>query len=294
MTEFKNNGEALIEQFSEEKMRNISASIIEAYRKNDRKTLHHFAAILEISAGDLKAKPAAAFRKMMLFYHPDRRFLIHRKIRQWTVQENRQLLEKLARCIKVSIPRVQSQPEAQENFESGYYNPFTEDLTGEEYLHTENDSTRTDESEVFEFIEAVRSLMYGNLYSEFLPKDLYHLDGELDLSEEGISDLTGIEYCINITELILSRNRIDNLRDLSGLSQLITLDLSRNAITYIDDLEGLSSLRNLDLSFNEIENTEPLEHLPDLRFINLVGNPLQTADSVNRLKKKGIIVISDN
>lgn len=277
-------------------MRNISALIIEAYRKSDRKTLVRFAENMELPAEELKKKPAAAFRKMMLFYHPDRRMLIHRKIREWEARGSTEPLERLARCIRSDFkpaPYAAPPPSREERFREEYSNPQWEDLWGDDYLHTESDATRVAESETFEFIEAVRSFMYGNLYSDFLPKDLYHLDGELDLSEEGIGDLSGIEYCINITELTLSRNRISNLRDLSPLTQLRSLDLSHNDISYIDELENLVSLVNLDLSFNSIEDCGPLENIPELRYVNFIGNPLKSLSSLRRLRAKGIIVISD-
>lgn len=294
MTGIKSDADKLISLFSEEKMREISASIIEAYRTGDLKTLKLYGANMELPLRELADKPAAAFRRMILFYHPDRRTHIHRKIREWADQGKGELLEKLGRSIRLEIPEKRKAPRPRPAERESYgYDPFAEDLNDGDFIYTEKDTTRMSESETFDFVEAVRSYMYGNLHADFFPKDLYCLDGELDLSEEGIADLAGIEYCINITDLVLSRNRISNLSDISALTQLQSLDLSRNDISYLDGLENLYSLVNLDLSFNSIEDIAPLERMASLRFVNLIGNPVKPPGSIAKLRGKGITVIID-
>ncbi|MBN2658586.1 MAG: leucine-rich repeat domain-containing protein [Spirochaetales bacterium] len=303
MTEFQIDADRLIGLFNEEKLKKISSVIIEAYRKSDYSVLKRYASALDIKAGEFEAKPAGTFRKMMLFYHPDRRAVIHRKIRELSSAGQRDLLKKMEESV---IKDFSPHPESKKKKASGWKdsgdvtfreeywtNPFNDDFESDDFLYTREDRTRVEEDNFFEFIEAVRAMMYGNLSGGFLPKDLYHLDGELDLSEEGIRDLSGIEYCINITELILSRNRVSHLSDLSGLSQLQSLDLSWNQISYIDELAALSSLRILDLSFNEIEDISPLFRLEELKYLNMIGNPLNSPEPLEKLRSRGILVLSD-
>lgn len=295
MTEISTEADKLIGLYNEEKLKKISSAIIRAYKQNDSETLLLYASKLEIEAKEYREKPAGVFRKMMLFYHPDRRTILHKKIRQLAGEGKREHLEKLRKYIagREPEPKLKAKPEVTVSREEYSVNPFQEDLRSEDFIYTHRDTTRTAVSETYEFIEAVRALMYGNLPGEFLPKDLYHLDGELNLSEEGICDLSGLEFCINVTELILSRNNISNLSDISGLTQLVSLDLSRNDISYVDDLSSLTSLINLDLSFNAIEDVSPLLSLGELKYLNLIGNPIKSARSLQLLRNRGVIVLYD-
>ncbi|GAG94277.1 unnamed protein product, partial [marine sediment metagenome] len=59
--------------------------------------------------------------------------------------------------------------------------------------------------------------------------DIYQSDLEgltsLNASGKSISDITGLEYCVNLTTLDLRRNWISDISPLSSLTNLTTLDL---------------------------------------------------------------------
>jgi Leucine-rich repeat (LRR) protein len=158
---------------------------------------------------------------------------------------------------------------------------------------TDNQTVRFLESEEWGFIEAVKNMMYGNLFSEFLPKDLYYLEGLLDLPESGITDLQGIEYCQNITELNLERNELENLSGLDQLTNLTSLYLSHNQIDNIDLLSELKSLKTLDISYNNIEDIRVLLTLEELTYLNLLGNPLIKKTPALALLQQRCLVIVD-
>ena len=69
--------------------------------------------------------------------------------------------------------------------------------------------------------------------------DLAQLD-ELDYSGDGkpvtqkISNLTGIEYCVNVTDIYFPYNNLTTLPDLSALTDLQILDLIDNQINDLD------------------------------------------------------------
>ncbi len=46
----------------------------------------------------------------------------------------------------------------------------------------------------------------------------------------GISDLTGLEYCVNLRELVLAYNNISDISPLASLTNLDRLDLNGNNI----------------------------------------------------------------
>ena len=111
----------------------------------------------------------------------------------------------------------------------------------------------------------------------------------LDASGLGIVDLTGLEYCTNLTYLNLYSNQTDNLTPLSGLTSLTYLELGSNQIGDISPLSGLASLTNLGLSSNQISDISPLSGLTSLTSLLLNGNqadnltPLSSLTSLTSL-----------
>ena len=126
--------------------------------------------------------------------------------------------------------------------------------------------------------------------------DMAGLPGTLRLSNANISALTGLEWAINVEELILwvnkitdltplggltslaelrlSYNRVSDLTPLSGLTSLTVLDLDRNRISDVTPLAGLTSLERLELDRNRVTDIAPLAGLPSLRVLELNDNPI--------------------
>lgn len=107
-------------------------------------------------------------------------------------------------------------------------------------------------------------------------RDIYTDDMEkltdLDASYSDISDLSGLEYAVNLTGLMLYGNQIEDLSPIANLTNLVSLDLDENLITSLDDLKKLQNLETLFLSFNQIEDITVLNELPKLAFVTLNGN----------------------
>jgi Putative cell wall-binding domain len=76
----------------------------------------------------------------------------------------------------------------------------------------------------------------------------------LDLSNQGITDISGIQNCTNLKRLDLSYNSIEKLSPIISLTQLEELNLSHNQIEDISYISNLSSLKNLNLSDNLIDD----------------------------------------
>jgi Leucine-rich repeat (LRR) protein len=81
------------------------------------------------------------------------------------------------------------------------------------------------------------------------PSDMLALTSLSD-SVKGITDLTGLEYATNLTELYLPQNQISNLSPLSGLTKLTSLTLYSNQISSISALAGLTNLEFVHLGWN--------------------------------------------
>ena len=63
-----------------------------------------------------------------------------------------------------------------------------------------------------------------------------------------ISNLEGLQYCINLRKLYLNDNQVRRIDVLSGLANLTHLHLNNNQIVDIEALSGLLFLEFLDLS----------------------------------------------
>ncbi|WP_446897190.1 cell wall-binding repeat-containing protein [Clostridium sp. LBM24168] len=74
----------------------------------------------------------------------------------------------------------------------------------------------------------------------------------LDLSNQGIKDISGLQNCVNLKSLDLSYNQITSVKPLLKLYNLQDLDLSHNRISDVSYLSNLTSLKQLNLSDNDI------------------------------------------
>lgn len=94
----------------------------------------------------------------------------------------------------------------------------------------------------------------------------------LDLGERSISDLTGLEYCVNLEVLSLDRNKISDISILARLTNLKMLDLQQNNISDISALAGLTNLTVLLLGQNNISDISALAGLTNLDWLSLEQN----------------------
>ena len=95
---------------------------------------------------------------------------------------------------------------------------------------------------------------------------------ELDASDSGISDLTGIEHCVNLEELYLRHNEMTSINPIGELTNLRKLDLSENRIVDISPLSRLTNLEWLNLWINQIDKISPLSGLTNLQWLSLGHN----------------------
>ena len=125
------------------------------------------------------------------------------------------------------------------------------------------------------------------------PQNRVPLLAEDEDGDRGISDLSGIRYCTNLTWLLLQENQISDLTPLVSLTKLTKLWLGSNELS---DLSPLASLTNLDwlvLSANPISDISPLASLTNLTILSLFANqigdlsPLASLTNLTRLTLTG-------
>ena len=96
----------------------------------------------------------------------------------------------------------------------------------------------------------------------------------LNIPDRQITDLTGLEYAINIRSLNLSNNQIQNITPLRQLTKLTGLDISTNPINDITSLAEVKNLTALNCRGTNIGNITPLARLTRLNTLNLYENPI--------------------
>ena len=125
--------------------------------------------------------------------------------------------------------------------------------------------------------------------------DLERIEG-ISAVGRNITDLSGLEYCTNLTELNLVNNQISDISLLSSLTSLTRLRLIRSQISDVSPLSSLINLNHLDLSENQISDISPLLSLANLDYLFLRDNNLdfsynsEDLEHIRQLERQGVIV----
>jgi hypothetical protein len=238
----------------EESLKTIAGQIIRDYRAGGRDTLLRYARKAGIGPDEWKGKDNKLFMRLILVYHPD--LCAHYLGRIDALRSARDAagLDRLAAMLvpEPESPRtagrraqwraVEAEPEeyayAQEDFG---YSEGSWSATEDEF-HSGDDGYGEDDLDEMEspmdVIEAIKRAYLGNLDAYPSPIELEGLEGELELSDSGIDDLSGAEYLVAVSSLDLSGNAIQNLEPLRRMGALEYLDLSHNLIEDADPLGG--------------------------------------------------------
>ena len=114
------------------------------------------------------------------------------------------------------------------------------------------------------------------------PTDMLALT-KLTCINDDITDLTGLEYAVNLQRLYLRGNPFGSIAALSGLTNLESLHLSINAISDISPLSGLINLEDLDMHGNDICDVSPLSGLSNMQHLVLHRNRISDISALSGL-----------
>lgn len=117
---------------------------------------------------------------------------------------------------------------------------------------------------------------------------------KLTARSRGITNLTGLERCTNLTTLTLDKNQVTDLTPLCGLTGLTELSLASNSITDITPLEGLTQLDKLSLLENQIAGIISLQDLTCLKELRLSNNQITDISSLQGLTGIEVLTLSSN
>ena len=102
----------------------------------------------------------------------------------------------------------------------------------------------------------------------------------IDLQEAVISDLTGLDHAINLTDLHLYNNSISDISAVAGLIHLTRLVLRDNPISDISPVAGLTNLTELGFQDNSISDISPVAGLTNLAWLRFSDNLISDISAV--------------
>jgi Leucine-rich repeat (LRR) protein len=118
---------------------------------------------------------------------------------------------------------------------------------------------------------------------------------EFSATAEGISNISGLEYCTNLTYLDLGLNQISDISPLANLTNLTNLCLLINhRISDISPLTNLTNLTSLWISGNKINDTSPLANLTNLTDLQITDNQISDISPLAGLTKLTHLEIRTN
>ena len=97
---------------------------------------------------------------------------------------------------------------------------------------------------------------------------------ELNLSNNNITSIEALKDMQNLTILNLGNNRLlgNNINIISNFKSLKQAYLSNDGISTVDFMTGLTSLEIVDLSRNNVGNLKPIQNLTAIKELNMSDN----------------------
>ena len=117
---------------------------------------------------------------------------------------------------------------------------------------------------------------------------------DIDVSDRGIVDLTGLEFATEIGWLSIPGNQITDLTPIAELTNLDTVLMWSNPISDITPLANLTQLRGLDAGGCQISDISPLATLTRLVFVNLRYNRITDIEPLSNLTQITQLFLNDN
>lgn len=128
--------------------------------------------------------------------------------------------------------------------------------------------------------------------------DIYQSDlqaiNSLRARDQNISNLSGLEYCTNLTLLDLDGNQVSDVSPLAPLARLTDLGLDNNKISDISPLASLTNLSQLRISGNQLINITPLASLTRLTNLSLVKNQINNISPLAPLTNLTLLNLDSN
>ncbi|KAH0288830.1 L domain-like protein [Aureobasidium namibiae CBS 147.97] len=136
--------------------------------------------------------------------------------------------------------------------------------------------------------------LYDNLISHVKGLESFTELRSLDLSYNKIKHIKRVDHLNNLHHLYFVQNKISRIEGLDGLSNLTYLELGANRIREITGLETLVNLDSLWLGQNKITELKGLSTLTKLKTLSIQANRITSLDGLKEIPQLEELYISDN
>lgn len=136
--------------------------------------------------------------------------------------------------------------------------------------------------------------LYDNLISHMRGMDDLKNLTSLDLSFNKIKRIKNIGHMTELKELFLVANKISKIEGLDNFGKLTSLELGSNRIRELRNLENLKSLEELWVAKNKITELTGLGGLPNLRLLSIQSNRIRDLSPLKEIPGLEELYISHN
>ena len=210
---------------------------------------------------------------------------------------------------KVSTPTG----DVDSSFDEGSVEPAIADEAGTDMI-VKNDDSGISDTKLYEvLLSQVDENKDGLLQLSELKQTK-----KINLSDKEITDISGLEYFVNLEDLVLDSLDIENeqLKVISKLTQINELTLRNMDIddisfladlnnlqdlsiyrTYVSNLSALTNMTNLKyltLDYNKIVDLSPLSGLENLEYLSLINNKIMKISPLATLKNLRTLELGKN
>lgn len=117
-----------------------------------------------------------------------------------------------------------------------------------------------------------------------------------DGQNNGITDLSGLEYMTNLEDLTLEKFELKNIDFISELKNLKSVNLANNKVENLEPLVKLEKIEALNLSNNNAKNIETLFTLNSLKKLNVSANKInnESLQGIQQLTNLDSLIVNNN
>ncbi|KAI1422603.1 hypothetical protein F5Y12DRAFT_607090 [Xylaria sp. FL1777] len=136
--------------------------------------------------------------------------------------------------------------------------------------------------------------LYDNLISHIRGLDKLTKLKSLDFSFNKIKHIKNISHLTDLTDLYFVSNKISRIEGLDTLVNLRQIELASNRIREIQNLDALKNLEELWLAKNKITEIHGLGGLPKLRLLSIQSNRISDLSPLREVPQLEELYISHN
>jgi Leucine-rich repeat (LRR) protein len=142
------------------------------------------------------------------------------------------------------------------------------------------------------YVEKVLRNMLKKPEGNLTALDLSKITSFLEIGH--ITSLKGLEYAINLEDILVQGSKLSDLSPLAHLKKLKSLMIISDQVEDLTPLASMTSLEFVILDGNYISDLTPLKNLPNVNYLNLSNNNISDLSPLHSLKKLEILFVNDN